>query len=778
MRMLNRLLLALAVVFGGISVPSHGENYSPLPSLDEALKADADVWGLAAMKEPNGANYQFFERLLPPLRYVNADFHYYPITLAAPNSPVKARLTSNGSSINALAGLKTWKEAGTPVHFSVGPGALTLTKNGENKPRMDTNGHESEEKAWIPFGQVFTNIDGPRLEGGWMPIVTTSYTNSGDLYREECFAGVGARNASNGVVYVRFKSTHGLVRAAFPSQITARPRAAELVDTNGAIVAWFSKGWHWKDEGKTLVSSLETRDGLYLALATRPIPANSLGREINRQIYETERRRAMDEWRALVEGCGTSFIVPEKIVNDCSRALIAQNYSLIKGNAMNYSAGNAYDRLYQAECGDAVRALVLFGQGTNCSRLITPLLKYTRDSLKYHNAGFKLQTLSHYYWLTRDSNYLRQSRDLWKEEINKIVQGREAESGMFPRESYCGDIATKVYSLHSNGASWRGLRDFSVVLDELGDQQEAERLRKIAAEFRVAILAATAKSERTDVQPPFIPVALFGEEKPYEHLTSSMLGSYWDLIAPYMLGSGIFGPGSAREKAILGYLQQHGGIFMGMIRFDQHSGLFANTDAVDDLYGLRYTLKLLQTDQPDAALVSFYGKLAQGLTRDTFVGAEGTGLRPVDNYGRPMYLPPNSASDAFFLCMLRYLLVQDWDLDDDGRPETLRLAFATPRQWLVEGCKIEVTAAPTAFGPVSYTIQSHIKRNEIEATLDLPLSTPARHTYLRVRVPDGVVIKAASVDRRALELDSEGTMDLSDLRGKVAIRLRTTDKLR
>src|SRR5204862_6814739 len=34
---------------------------------------------------------------------------------------------------------------------------------------------------------------------------------------------------------------------------------------------------------------------------------------------------------------------------------------------------------------------------------------------------------------------------------------------------------------------------------------------------------------------------------------------------------------------------------------------------------------------------------------------------------------------------LRYLLVQDYDLDDDGRPETLRLRFAAPRPWLEDG---------------------------------------------------------------------------------------------
>jgi len=47
--------------------------------LAEAVTAKEDVWGDAAMREPNGASYEFFAKLIPPLHYVNADFKHYPI---------------------------------------------------------------------------------------------------------------------------------------------------------------------------------------------------------------------------------------------------------------------------------------------------------------------------------------------------------------------------------------------------------------------------------------------------------------------------------------------------------------------------------------------------------------------------------------------------------------------------------------------------------------------------------------------------------------------------
>jgi len=400
--------------------------------------------------------------------------------------------------------------------------------------------------------------------------------------------------------------------------------------------------------------------------------------------------------------------------------------------------------------------------------------------LKFHNAGFKLQMLAHYYWLTRDAAFLDSVQEKSTLEVKKILEGRENESGLFPREQYCGDIFTQVYSLHSNGAGWRGLRDFAAVLEDVQAVQietpsapfNPVQLRQTAADFRKAILSAAEKSERQDGKLNFIPVALYGAEKPYDPLTATKLGSYWDLIAPYMLGSGMFGPGSARERAIIDYLQERGGVCMGMIRFDQHSGLFANTEAVDDLYSLRYTIKLLELDEVDRALVSFYGKLAQGLTRDTFIGAEGTGLRPLDALGRSMYLPPNSSANAFFLWTLRYLLVQDWDTDDNGTPDTLRLCFATPRAWLEDGKSIKVSEAPTAFGPISMRIHSSLSKGKIDAELDLPTRNQAQRTLFRVRLPTGWKAVSCQAGKLALNLDNRGTVDISALKGHTSLTFK------
>ncbi|MFM9092695.1 MAG: hypothetical protein ACKOUK_13275, partial [Verrucomicrobiota bacterium] len=66
-----------------------------LPPLEEAITAVRDVWGEAAMAQPNGPSYEFLAPLLPPPRYVNADFRHYPILLCPPgempSGPVEFR---------------------------------------------------------------------------------------------------------------------------------------------------------------------------------------------------------------------------------------------------------------------------------------------------------------------------------------------------------------------------------------------------------------------------------------------------------------------------------------------------------------------------------------------------------------------------------------------------------------------------------------------------------------------------------------------------------------
>src|SRR5438552_14386442 len=148
-------------------------------TLDEAIKAQTDVWGEAALREPGGPSYKFFAKLLPPLRYVDASFHHYPITLSAPSNPTKARLVSNGSCVNALARQPNYiNEAGRPITFFVGDGREI-------------------------FGSNLAQLDGPKYADGYLPIVQLTYRSAGATYSEEAFASTDPQLADYGVVLVK-----------------------------------------------------------------------------------------------------------------------------------------------------------------------------------------------------------------------------------------------------------------------------------------------------------------------------------------------------------------------------------------------------------------------------------------------------------------------------------------------------------------------------------------------------------------------------------------------
>jgi len=163
----------------------------------------------------------------------------------------------------------------------------------------------------------------------------------------------------------------------------------------------------------------------------------------------------------------------------------------------------------------------------------------------------------------------------------------------------------------------------------------------------------------------------------------------------------------------------------------------------------------LRRDEREKALVGFYGQLAQGMTRGTFIGGEGSRFLHGDAGGRSFYLPPNSSSNAAWLAALRYLLIQDWDVDEDGEPDTLRLLFVAPRRWLADRNQIRLEESPTAFGPVSLEVNSKLGSGVVEIQVTPP-PRPVKTILLRAPAPAGWQIESVEVDGERAPSSSPG----------------------
>ena len=256
-------------------------------------------------------------------------------------------------------------------------------------------------------------------------------------------------------------------------------------------------------------------------------------------------------------------------------------------------------------------------------------------------------------------------------------------------------------------------------------------------------------------------------------MIESRAGSYWNLVAPYALASGLFLPGSAEAEGALRYLRLHGSRFLGLVRAGAYAlyGLTAPfpTSGTDQVYGLNVARFLADNDEPDQLVLSLYGQLAAGMTPGTFVAGEAASLAPIPGeYHRSMYLSPNGAANATFLETLRLLLVHE-TVDPSGRPRGLELAYATPRGWLAAGKQIAVRSVPTSFGPISYTIQS--TTSAVRASIDVPSRNPLRSLSLRLRLPRGARLTDVRLDGRQIRTfdAATGTIELPVRPGRLEL---------
>jgi hypothetical protein len=761
---MNRIviLLGCAAVFWPLIEVNAQSPAEKTPSLTEVVASGRDLWGEMAMRQPNGASYEFFEPLLPPPRYIHADFRHYPLVLSAPRAKTKARLVSNGSGVNLRGGSRSWKDVGIPIVFRVGPDEFRF---GDLRERVS---HPKLAEGWLPIYEIDYQHAYPAGAVAMTPIDQRPERRAPDVYRLEAFVSSDPAIAEHAVVFVRFSlaaGTQGIVTVQLDPPAVGQFADRKIRDANGNAVVLLDSSWRWERQG--VHAQLAPGKTAALAIVTAPLTDGSL--VFDDKSYDKHRDLTAHTWREITSR-GMQVEAPEQRINDAWRNLLVQNLILASGDRMLYSAGNQYEQLYEMEGSDAVLALLAWGLTDEARQMFVPLLDFTRSGLENHQAGQKLNNVARYWWQTRDDAWVRQMLPRIEREVNRLLSNRDEQVALLPKERYCGDIATPVHSLSVEAKAWRALRDLPSVLRGIGETALADRIEKAEADLRPRFQDAVTRSIRHETSPPFVPIALLDNEAIHDPITATRIGSYWNLVINYVIASRIFPPGSIEETWIPRYLETHGGLCMGMTRSGgQEFNFWTGPDRVNPLYGTRYALDVLRRDDPERALVCLYGMLAQGFTRNTLVAGEGSTLAPVDEGGRFFYCPPNSAGNAHFLTMLRNLLIQDWDVDDDGQPETLRLLFATSRRWLADGKKIVVENAPTAFGLVSLRVESKLADGHITITARLPTRNPARHTLLRARVPDGWCITGAAIGDRKLTPDDRGTVDLGGPSGQVQV---------
>jgi pimeloyl-ACP methyl ester carboxylesterase len=707
-----------------------------------ALSTRHDVWGNALLNAPDGPSYEAARRLLPPLLYARA--------------PGKRALTESGVYYLPFGQPLGARGAGS-VALHVADGSQVIAERVGGRRLTILVGAKGRER----YGSCLARLGPARLAAGWQPILSTTYTDASRVrYRQESFATQASETGSL-VSFIRLDVDARRSSVKFV-QLRLRPSVPRLRQ-----VLAFSRGGAVKRSVLTYRIRRGTTRTIYLAWINYP---GRRGLAVDAARYDRARRAVGAYWSARLRE-GTQIVVPERRVNDAYRNLLVQNLLL----TWRYSIGNPYEQFSFPEGVDVAEVMGELGYAAVARSIMRTSL--TRKDVPYPNwkMGKRLVGSALHYRLTRDRSYIDGATPALRRYVDEL--GRQIGSsgtGLLGRERYSSDIDEQVLGLHSQATVWQGLRAMSRVWAETGNAELARRCETLAGQLEDGLRRAVASSQRRlDDGSLFIPARLLDREPAYGSLTEARLGSYWNLVMPYALASGIFAPGSPEATGILKYMLRHGSRLLGVVRAGAYA-LYERpvypVSGTDQVYGINVARFLADSDAADQLVLSLYGSLAVAMTPNTFVSGEAASVAPLaGTHFRSMYLPPNGASNAAFLQTLRSLLVHE-TRDREGAPTGLELGFATPRPWLRAGRRIAVRRAPTSFGPVTYSLVA--RSDTIHATVDVP-SRPAPKTLkLRVRLPRGQRVDAVTVNGTPLESSLGETIDLSGLAGRVEVIVR------
>jgi hypothetical protein len=709
-----------------------------------ALAARQDVWGDALLRSPEGPTYEGVRRLLHPLMLVGRPAGLRPTQLTA-------------SGVYYLAFGQPRGPGGTSaVQLHVADGSQIVSRMA-NGPRLTVRvGARGRER----FGTCLARLATPRLDRGFLPILETSYVDSkGVRYRQESFAArIPQTRALVSFVRLSVDPRRSRVRRAYvrftPSLHLRRGGRRLRQGTRARLL--FSRGGRF--DGRSLVYSVRRPRTLYVAWLDEPRPTRPF--LLGRTSYDRAKRSLIAFWLRRLS-TGSLLVVPERRVYDAERSLLIQNMLL----SWRYSLGNSYQR-FTWELIDVAETMGAYGY-RGIERAVLNASLHAPTYFPNRSRGEQMTGTADYFRRFGDRRYVKRVTPRFRRDVTAFERQLDRGlTGLLTRERYGADILHQVYGLHAQVLALQGLRAMAAVWAGTGYPLLADEATRVATRLDAGLRAAVRASLTTLPDGSlFVPIELIdGKERPYDSLTSSKRGSYWNLVMPYVLASGFFRPGGPEATGLLRYMLNHGSRFLGLVRFAPHTGVTNpgyQRPGTDDVYGTNVVRFLADNHRPDLLLLSLYGKLGAGMTQNTFVAGEGSTIGPVPGqYYRAMHRPPNSANNAFFLEALRLALVHE-------TANGLELAYATPRGWLMPGKRIEVRRMQTSFGPLSYSLEA--RAAAVRVQLDVPpgFSGPLR---LRLRLPEGERLGAATRDGAAFDRIADGeTIDLSGLTGHVEL---------
>lgn len=729
--------------------------------VNRALHAGTDVWGEAAMARAEGATYENIAGYLAPLKLMGT------------------AVTESG--VYYLPFGRPMNDAGYgPVALHVGDGSQISSQVSTGSKVTFFVGIDGDER----FGLAEARLAQEQLEDGYQPVLVNTYTDhSGIMYTQESFADY-CYPTTELVSFLKFtvsgqQQTVGKtnVRLVFSGKDLVLE--GNVLREGNKVRAVLSPGARLSG-GNAIVYEVDIAAGdreLYVARLLHPADCTPFDMDAN--FFRTEKAELKAFWNSELAK-GAVFEVPEERVNEARKGLLIQN--LFMGYL--YSIGNAYQTWYQPEGNDAARILGEYGFMERQCAIHDVLLSVPFRRYRSWEMGELLAHAAQYYRLSKDTAFIHRHKTRFVSFLEDFaMQMQQSEHGVLAGEAFSGDIADPMVYLHHQAVAWRGMRDMTSILQSLGELASGDLFKSLADSLRNRLVAGLNQGKTALADGSlFLPTELFTKEKPepYARISETKYGSYWNLCFPYAATSGLLD--GEQLSGYYSYLKNHGAFLLGMVRFNYYPVAVGSyrkdglpgykTTGVDNVYGLNISRVMAMMDDPDRLVLSLYGKLAHGMTRNTFVSGEGDTVGPYPGeYYRTSYLGPSSFNNSWFLLMLRLMLVNESE-GADGTAEKLQLAYFTPRAWLEHGKQINVQRSPTSFGTLGYVINSEIDRGEIGIRVELPEhADEAQQIAIRLRTPGQRTIKRVRLNGKSHRTfdPTDETIDLTGKEGLVEL---------
>ena len=241
---------------------------------------------------------------------------------------------------------------------------------------------------------------------------------------------------------------------------------------------------------------------------------------------------------------------------DAERGILTQLIAF----GWRYSIGNPYEELSYAESLDAAEVAAEYGY----SSVAKSIIEFSLDRMRVRpwrftafRGGHILSTAATYYRLTRDRSFLRAETPALDGLVKRIA-ARQLHSGPARGRLLPEPLSTDLENHNVDSVSGQieavtGLRAIGRVWRSNGYPAHAARARALALSIDRSLRPAVARaSARLHDGSLFVPDQLTTRQRPFDRLTATRDGSYWNLVMPYAFASGWF---PAHSRAARGILQ-------------------------------------------------------------------------------------------------------------------------------------------------------------------------------------------------------------------------------